>query len=489
MNLLKKLSGSFSFRLYVVYFLMVGGAAWFIASRSLQAVDASVSQAAEEVLVDTANLLAEQLSHELDNGKINISRLSEQVPDYLQRRFQAQIYDNLKTRPDLQMYVTDAKGVVLFDSTGLATGEDFSRWRDVKRTLEGAYGARSSPLDYRLQTAKEEDKGLFVAAPIIVQDQIVGVLTVVKGKMYLGDYVLNSNRHIKLYAFLVFAVSLFMGLLITWWLWRSIKKLSVYANQLGRGNYVNQPKIIHSEFKPLARAMASMYRDLEGKEYVENYVHTLAHELKSPLTGMIATTELLQQKDLPAATQQQFVENLHDAALRMTTLIERLLHLAALENRHELTQQQMVNIKACIKQLLSHFQHRIEEKGLTVECTVPKTFAIYGDPTLIAQCISNLLDNAIDFTHANTSLLIQADETPQQQTLTLIDAGEGIAAFAQPRLFERFFSTPRCDSQQRSFGLGLAFVKEAMALHGGQVRISNHPKGGAMACLIFPKKT
>ncbi len=488
MNYLKKLLGSFSFRLYLFFFLMVGGAAWFIVSRSLQAVDVSVSQAAEEVLVDTANLLAEQLSHELQDGKIKVEKLREQVPAYLQRQLHANIYENVKTRPDLQLYVTDARGIVIFDSTGLATGQDFSQWRDVKLTLSGQYGARSSPLDYRRATADEEEKGLFVAAPIVAEDRVVGVLTVVKGKTYLGDYVLNTNRNIKWYAVMVLAVSLLTGAFITWWLWRSIRKLSGYAKQLGRGNHVEQPKIIHSEFKPLANAMESMYRDLEGKEYVENYVHTLAHELKSPLTGMIATTELLQRDKLPADTSRQFIGNLHASATRMAALIERLLQLAAVENRHQLEYRQQVNLADCVNKLMPDFQHRIAAKNLTVAIDIADDMQVSGEPTLIAGCISNLLDNAIDFTRHNTTLQVKAQLTDDAQIVSIIDGGEGIADFARPRLFERFFSTARPHSQQRSSGLGLAFVKQAMALHGGQVTLDNHPDGGAVARLIFPLK-
>ncbi|MBS9781285.1 MAG: two-component system sensor histidine kinase CreC [Gammaproteobacteria bacterium] len=497
MRYLKKLIGSFSFRLYLMYFLMVGGAAWFIASRSLQAVDVSVSQAAEEVLVDTANLLAEQLSHELKDGKINVERLRENVPNYLQRRFHAKIYENVKTRPDLQLYVTDDKGIVIFDSTGLATGQDFSRWKDVKRTLSGEYGARASPLDYRVETAEEAEKGLFVSAPIVAEDKVIGVLTVIKGRIYLGDYVLNTNHKIKWYALAVLSVSLFTGAFISWWLWRSIKKLSRYAKQLGQGNHVAQPKIIHSEFKPLANAMESMYEDLEGKEYVENYVHTLAHELKSPLTGMIATTELLQQNNMPADTQQQFIGNLHDSAQRMTALIERLLQLASVENRHQLAQVKSVNIADCVNELLQDFQSRMTDKGVKLECDIPTGLSVIGEPTLIRGCISNLVDNAIDFTHDNTTVKIIAkvveSDTDKHNTdshivIEIIDSGDGIADFAKPRLFERFFSTPRPHSQQRSSGLGLAFVKESMALHGGKVVLENHTAGGAVARLIFPLK-
>lgn len=486
----RQLMTTFSFRLYVVYFLMVGGAAWFIANRSLQAIETSVSQAAEEILVDTANLMAELAEQDATNGQLDISRFQTLIPDYLGRRLQAKIYEHTKTQPNLHLYLTDDQGKVLYDSTGQSTGKNFSRWHDVSRTLKGQYGARSSSIKHHVSTTKHAEKGLFVAAPIKVSGKIVGVLTVVKGNKHLGSYIIASTKTMSGYAIIAFIISLVAGGFITWWLSRSIKKLSRYAKQLGQGDYVPQPKIIHSEFKPLANAVESLYNDLAGKEYVENYIHTLAHELKSPLTGIIATTELLQQ-DLPAKDKAHFIDNIQDSAQRMTGLIERLLALAALENRHQLAAISEIDLAQCLQEIL-HWRHeRLAAKQLTIKQTV-EPITLMGEPTLIQQSLANLLDNAIDFSPSGATIEIAAhlvaatDKQPKQAKIRITDYGEGIAAFAHPRLFERFFSTPRQDTQQRSSGLGLAFVKEAVQLHQGKITLENHNNGGAVATMYLP---
>lgn len=493
-RLIKKLLTNFSFRIYLLYFLMVGGAAWFIASRSLQAVEVSVSQAAEEILVDTANLLAELAEQESNDGTINTQRFEQLMPAYLRRYFNANIYQLVKETPDLQIYITDHNGIVLYDSSGQSTGKDFSRWRDVSNTLKGRYGARSSPLDPTVKsTTNEKEKGLFVAAPIKKDEQIIGVLTVIKGKTPLGDYVTLSTKKITAYALAAFLIALVMGTFVTWWLWRSINKLSRYAKQLGQGQYVPQPKIIHSDFKPLADAVESMYKDLEGKEYVENYTHTMAHELKSPLTGIIATTELLQQ-DIPAADRAQFIDNIHDSAQRMTDLIERLLALAAVENKNQLEHTERINLTDLIKGLFASREVLLRQKQLQVNFQTTQPIYCRGEPTLLSQSLSNLLDNAIDFSKPHSTITLdiaiiddeQAEKKPSQLKITLHDGGDGIADFAKPRLFERFFSTPRPHNQQRSSGLGLAFVKEAIHLHRGTVTLDNHPKGGAVATIFLP---
>lgn len=489
-KLLKKLLTNFSFRLYLLYFLMVGGSAWFIASRSFQILETSVNQAAEEILIDTANLLAELAAQNSQNGRINTQRFQSLMPAYLQRRFDAAIYQSVKKQPDLQIYITDQSGKVLFDSTGQSVGEDFSRWRDVSLTLKGHYGARSSPLSPQTGTVvSEQEKGLFVAAPIKHNNAIIGVLTVIKGKIPLGGYITLSTQQITAYALLVFVIALFAGTFITWWLWRSINKLSNYAKQLGNGQHVLQPKIIHSDFKPLADAVETMYKDLEGKEYVENYTHTMAHELKSPLTGIIATTELLQQ-DLPDKDRQQFVSNIHESAQRMTQLIERLLALAAVENKNHIEHPQTINVATLVNEVLHSRQQHIQHKRLQLDCHFDEQLSVIGEPTLLRQSLANIIDNAIDFSAVASTLrcrikAISQAEKPYCQ-ITLHDGGAGIADFAQSRLFERFFSTPRPDTQLRSSGLGLAFVKEVIQLHHGSITLTNHPDGGAVATIRLP---
>ena len=163
----------YSLRFFLVYFLIIGGLAWFIVSKALDTLGSSVSQSAEEVLVDTANLLAELVGQQARDGDISVGPLRQLIPAYLDRKLDARIYDVTKHTPDLQVYVTNAKGIVLFDSSGQSEGADFSRWRDVMLTLQGRYGARSSPLDPDVQVAPSDEKALYVAAPVRQGDAII----------------------------------------------------------------------------------------------------------------------------------------------------------------------------------------------------------------------------------------------------------------------------------------------------------------------------
>lgn len=105
----------------------------------------TIRQSTEEMLVDTANLLAELGAPSLRDGTLQQGGLGPLLEAYRRRRPDASILGLPKDSVGHRIYVTDARGVVLLDSTGKALGQDYSRWNDVWLTLRGRYGARTTP--------------------------------------------------------------------------------------------------------------------------------------------------------------------------------------------------------------------------------------------------------------------------------------------------------------------------------------------------------
>ena len=142
-------------------------------------------QAAEETLVDTAHLLAASLEGTLKDDLPDPAALHAALDAARARRFSAKIQILTKDHINLQFYVTDAKGIVLYDSTGQSTGQDFSKWNDVLLTLKGEYGARAS----RLDPDDPSSSVMHVAAPIYRGKRIIGSLTVIKPKSDQAPFV------------------------------------------------------------------------------------------------------------------------------------------------------------------------------------------------------------------------------------------------------------------------------------------------------------
>jgi two-component system sensor histidine kinase CreC len=128
-------------------------------------------------------------------------------------------------------------------------------------------------------------------------------------------------------------------------------------------------------------------------------------------------------------------------------------------------------------------------RGVTVEVRPPEGRTdVVGDPFLVQQCVRNLLQNAIEFSPAGGTVRVRIARAERDVELVVEDDGPGIPAFAQPRIFEKFFSLERPSTGRKGSGLGLSFVREVMALHGGRVRLESPwaGHGGTRLWLSFP---
>ena len=467
-------------RIFLVYALFIGLTGYFVLSTVMKEIRPGVRQSTEETLVDTANLLAEILRDDVKNGTLGQSHWPELLKAYGNRQPGATIWGLPKNQVNHRIYVTDAKGIVVLDSSGVAVGQDYSRWNDVLLTLRGEYGARSS----RSDPNDPNSSVMHVGAPIRDNGQIIGVVTVAKPNSSLQPYVDRTERRLLAWGAGLIGLGLVFGALLSWWLSAALRRLTAYAQAVSEGRRVEVPHYRGGELEQLATAVEQMRTQLEGKAYVERYVHTLTHELKSPLAAIRGAAELL-QGEMPLAQQQRFVSNIDSESARMQQLIERLLNLALVEQRQGLEERVAVPLAKLVDELLSAQAARIEGKQLRVEQTIAADLVLTGEPFLLRQALGNLLENALDFTPTTGVLRFSAAKVGEQIEFKLFNQAEAIPDYALPRLSERFYSLPRPDSGRKSTGLGLNFVEEVVKLHGGGMSIGN-VDGGVQVILRMP---
>ncbi|MHA3734659.1 two-component system sensor histidine kinase CreC [Pseudomonas sp. Eth.TT006] len=463
---------SLGLRIFLVYVLFIGLTGYFVLNTVMEEIRPGVRQSTEETLVDTANLMAEILRDDFKAGTLSANRWPELLRAYGERQPQATIWGLPKNHVNHRIYVTDAKGMVVLDSSGVAVGQDYSRWNDVYLTLRGEYGARSTRSD-------PNDPGssvMHVGAPIRDNGRIIGVVTVAKPNSSLQPYVDRTERRLLFYGAGLIGLGLLFGALLSWWLSRALHRLTGYAQAVSEGRRVEVPHYRGGELEQLATAVEQMRTQLEGKAYVERYVHTLTHELKSPLAAIRGAAELL-QGDMPPVQRLRFVSNIDSESARMQQLIERLLNLAQVEQRQGLEERVAVPLAALVEELLRAQAARIEGRQLKVEQAIAADLLLIGEPFLLRQALGNLLDNALDFTPVAGVLRFSAERVGEQVELRLFNQAEPIPEYALPRLSERFYSLPRPDSGRKSTGLGLNFVEEVVTLHGGLMQIRNVENG------------
>ncbi|WP_166223415.1 two-component system sensor histidine kinase CreC [Pseudomonas atagonensis] len=463
---------SLGLRIFLVYVLFIGLTGYFVLNTVMEEIRPGVRQSTEETLVDTANLMAEILRDDFKAGTLSENRWPELLRAYGERQPRATIWGLPKNQVNHRIYVTDAKGIVVLDSSGVAVGQDYSRWNDVYLTLRGEYGARST----RSDPNDASSSVMHVGAPIRDNGRIIGVVTVAKPNSSLQPYVDRTERRLLFYGAGLIGLGLLFGALLSWWLSRALHRLTGYAQAVSEGRRVEVPHYRGGELEQLATAVEQMRTQLEGKAYVERYVHTLTHELKSPLAAIRGAAELL-QGDMPAVQRLRFVGNIDSESARMQQLIERLLNLAQVEQRQGLEEKVAVPLAVLVDDLLYAQAARIEGKQLRIERMIAEDLLLIGEPFLLRQALGNLLENALDFTPPQGLLRFSAERVGEQIEFRLFNETLPIPDYALPRLTERFYSLPRPDSGRKSTGLGLNFVEEVVKLHGGSMHICNVESG------------
>ena len=262
-----------------------------LARHFLAEVEPQTYQATEEMMVDTANLLAEIVAADLRADGFENENLRQAFDKAHARKIDSRIFEHLKQNVGINAYITDSKGIVLFDSQGgRREGQDLSSRRDVSLTLAGQYGARSS----RDHPDDSATSVLYVAAPIGDSAKPSGVLTVYKPQLDVMPLIRERRRIIYMACGLIGGGILFLIAAVFLWLFHPIGKITEYARAIERGERPAKPNIgIGREVNTLARALDSMRDSLEDRKYVERYIRTLTHEMKSPLAAIRGAAELL----------------------------------------------------------------------------------------------------------------------------------------------------------------------------------------------------
>jgi two-component system sensor histidine kinase CreC len=469
-------------RVFFGFFLIAGLSAVLLLKVFLAEVKPSVREVMEDLMVDTAHLLAEVAAEEMVAGPpLATGRLAAQLQRYSKRDVDVMIWGVRKQTLDLRIYVTDASGRVVLDSaTPSAVGQDYSQWRDVALTLRGGYGARSS----RDDGADDRSTVLVVAAPITRDGRRLGVVSVAKPVASVQRFIDRAESRVFKAGAALLAASLIVGVAVTLWLVATVRRLRRYAQQVQAGQNLAPPDV-PGELGDLAHAMDDMRRRLEGREQLEHDVRALTHELKSPLAALRASGELLQD-ELPEADRQRFAAQVLDQTARLQTLVERVLALSQLEAQVGLGERQRLSLADWVEQQLERQAPRLAQQGLRVSWTERADVSVEADAALLELAFGNVLVNAIDFAPAGSTLELSVGTTPTGARITLRDHGPGVPAAGFAQLGRRFFSTARPGSLVKGSGLGLAIARRVMELHGGRLAFEASAPGLRVS-LVLPR--
>ena len=458
------------------------GAGWLM-YRQLGDIDPRYRESAEESLVETAQLLAAVVEQASIDGALQTQGLTPVFQSAYARRFNANIFGFEKTRVELRLTVVDRAGIVVFDSTQRHVGEDHSRWNDIRLTLEGQYGARTTAdTDGDPRTSV-----MFVAAPIRdrASDQIIGAVSVGKPVQSFGQFVEAARRKTLWVGATSVVAVLLLALIVSVWLVRPFGLIADYVRYVRAQRSFDLPRLGRRALGALGAAYDEMRDALAGRNYVADYVQTLTHEVKGPLSAIRGAAELLQEP-MPDADRARFAANIARETQRIQELVDRMMELTALESRRSLDAPAPVALRPLLAELLASVQPACAARGLRMELVDGADATVEGDAFLLHRAVANLIANAIDFSPTGGVITVALVRHHRSVDLCVRDRGPGIPDYAEGKVFEKFYSLARPHTQKKSTGLGLSFVKEIAELHRGRVTLGNAADVGALAVLSLP---
>ncbi|WP_265370184.1 two-component system sensor histidine kinase CreC [Leptospira meyeri] len=462
---------------------------YYLIDKTEESIRPRYMETVEESLNDTAHILSafveerlKQNPEDIHHFKLFLHTLFSPVFENTNKRsFEAKIYSLLKTNTDIQLYITDKNGIVVYDSESYREGLNYSKFNDVYLTLQGKYGARSSKL---LDT--EGEGALFVASPIRFKNQMIGVLTVIKPKTGVIPFIDEAKRKFwRISLFVASAIAILFSLL-AYLSFRPILRLSQYVSSLRKKEKVVFPKIGIRELNELGKEVDLLVEEIEGKKYIESYIQTLTHEIKSPLSSILASVELLQSHPNES---DRLTKNIHEEAKRIQNLIEQMLELSSLEGKKTIMLEDRVLLYDLVQEVIANFKSELEWKSIQIftECK-NKLLEMQGNRNYLYLTIENLIRNSIDFAKKNDTIRIRIEEKPDHSIdFSVMDEGHSIPDFALDRITEKFYSLPRPTNNRKSSGLGLSIVSQIVDLHSGKLKVQNRSPRGVEVLIQFPK--
>lgn len=218
----------------------------------------------------------------------------------------------------------------------------------------------------------------------------------------------------------------------------------------------------------------------------DDFVHTVSHDLRSPLTAVLGYAELLERVGTINDQQREFVSRIRDSVQDITALIDDLLDLGRIEAGFD-TYQETIRVDHLLRYILKNYDAQKTEKEQIVEVSIESDIpSIRGNPIRIKQLFDNLIGNAIKYTPAGKKISVKMRLEGTQIITEVKDEGPGIPAEDQPYIFEKFYRGNNISFNSPGTGLGLAIVKKIVESHNGRIWVESTLGQGSTFYVVLP---
>ncbi|MBU0647712.1 HAMP domain-containing histidine kinase [Patescibacteria group bacterium] len=344
----------------------------------------------------------------------------------------------------------------------------------------------------------DSNQNIYLAAPIIIQDNIVGVIELSQptGNSFTALQQLGLILIAGIFASI--AISVAAGYYLSRSLLGYINQLIDNVEAITRSQDLEKrlpvPNKYKDELTRLAGTFNNMLVNLQSEFIREkNFTANVSHDLRTPITIIQGNVDLaLRKKTLTPGQTTKTLHKIKHETKRMGAIIDDLLELSSIE-KNQNTQFQKLNLVKVLNQIVNNFQDKILAKNIILVYKKPKNnnkYQINGRLEQIERLLSNIIDNSIKYNKQNGKIIIKLSQKLGKIYVSIQDTGPGISTKHLPYIFDRHYQVTKSETGIiQGFGLGLSIAKEIVKIHSGKIYATSKVNQGTTIKIVFPQFT
>lgn len=382
-----------------------------------------------------------------------------------------------------EIWVTDRQGVITMDSRGGV--RENTPIPDFDPTVMGSQSYTKGSY-----FGMFPEEVLSVSAPITGNYNIYGYVMIHLPVSQIAQSQASTLDILYITSAIIFGLSLIILLVFTQTVYLPLRKITVGANEYAAGNLDYRIEVnTHDEMGYLADTLNYMSDELNKmEEYQKNFIANVSHDFRSPLTSIKGYLEAILDGTIPPELYEKYLSRVISETERLHKLTESMLTLNSLDAKGYLSRTNF-DINRVIKDTAASFEGTCGAKNISFDLTFSDNIQmVYADMGKIQQVMYNLIDNAIKFSHSNSTIYIQVSSRYEKIFISVKDMGIGIPKDSMKKIWERFYKTDLSRGKdKRGTGLGLSIVKEIIQAHGENIDVISTEGVGTEFVFSLPR--
>ncbi len=377
--------------------------------------------------------------------------------------------ESIATYLSADIWIVDGKGNILLQTvlqndaaSAAIEGFDISDFGSRYYQIGQFYGNFSSDV-------------LTVFSPITVGYSNRGYVLIHKPVSIITNNV-DGFMNISFYTVGIVCLCSFVVLLaFTFAVYIPLRRITAAAGHYAKGDFEKKIKVHSSdEVGYLANTLNYMAKELETLEDDQRkFVSNVSHDFRSPLTSIKGYVEAMLDGTIPAEMQEKYLKIILFETERLNKLTQSLLDLNRFGHHGIMLDIADFDINRMIRTTILTFEGTCSKKGISFDLVLTgQELFVTADMTKIQQVVYNLVDNAVKFSHHNSSIIIETSIKNEKVLISVKDSGIGIPAESIKKIWERFYKTDISRGRdKRGTGLGLSIVKEIIQAHNEHINV------------------